>query len=315
LDKAQEYFEEALTLFAKINAQSGNPAKENISIYNNLGVIAKERQESEKALNYYKSGIDLARKTPGFETELGNLLNNLGNIYLLLGKPELSFQHLNETLELRAQKNDMTGLVKSYLALGEYYKFKNLDDEGLGMLYSALELSDKVGILSSKAEAQKHLFELYQKKGDYDSAFKHHVQYTELENQINKESAFKEIKQLEIAAKYKESQKQAEVELKQKESNYLFIGMIMILTIFILSSLYRMNYNKTSLLTLEKENMSLNTKNIELENEKLEKELEFKNKQLTTGVIYQVKNNEIINNIILKLQNLNGKNPKTKMAG
>lgn len=308
LEEASDYFNQALEKFEKIYDNSQKPGKEAISIFNNLGVIARQRQQSDIAIEYYQKGISLARQTPGFKTELANLLNNLGNLYLDLGETKSSKKYLEEALELRVQNNDQTGLIKSYLSVAKFHKSQNNDEAALDNLYFALQLADKVGVISSKAESQEMLFETYRERQMPDSALKYHILYRDLNEIINKESALKEMKRLEVSSHFRESQKLLEVEIKRKETFYLLVGLILGLIILVLGLLYFLTYNRGRRQKLEKENILLNSKNIELEKANLESELEFKKKELATNIIYQVQNNEVIHNIIQKLQTIRDSN-------
>jgi tetratricopeptide (TPR) repeat protein/DNA-binding CsgD family transcriptional regulator len=302
LEEAADNFEQALATFERIYAGSAKPGNETISIYNNLGVVAKDRQQSEIAIDYYMRGISLARRTPGYETELGNLLNNLGNLYLDLGRTEESIQNLTEALQLRVEIDDKVGIVKSYLSLAKYYWAQNVEERRLKYLYLANNLANKVGIVSSSAEAQKFLFEIYQNKQMPDSALKYHLLYTSLNERLNKDAAVKELKHFEISTRFRENERLLKFEHKRRELRYQLAGLTLTLTIVILGFLFYLAYSRNRRLKLEKENAFLNAKNVELEKNKLESELETRNKELATNVMYQIKKNELINHIVLKLQ-------------
>jgi tetratricopeptide (TPR) repeat protein len=302
LDKASDYFEQALATFEIIYADSDKPRKEAISIYNNLGIIAKERHKYETAIDYYKMGISLARVTPGVNTQLANLLNNMGSLYIESGKPDKATVLLMEALQIRTSDNDMPGIVKSYLSLANYYQAQNLDDKALEHLYMALDLAKKVGIKSSMAEAQRLLFETYQEKQLADSALKYHILFTDMSENMHKESALKELKHLEITSHFRENERLKQIEQKRKEQRYQFIGLTLVLAIFILSLLIFLVFIRSRRLKLEKGNIILKTKNIELEKGHLENQLEARNKELATNVMYQIQRNELINTIVEKLQ-------------
>ena len=305
LDKASEYFENSLEIFEKIYADSEKPGKEIISIYNNLGVIAKQRDQSTIAIDFYKRGISLARRTPGFETELGNLLNNLGNIYMDLEEFDKSFIYLSEALEIREKKDNRSGLSKSFLSIGKFHKVQKREEEALASFYKALELAQKVGVIGSISESQQLIFEMYHEKAMLDSALKYHLLHTELKDKINRGNALKELKQFEIEAHFKERERLIQLDLERKELTYQLIGLILLLTVIILSLLYFLSNSRSKRLNLEKENLLLNARNMSFEKTQIENELEGKNKELATGVIYQIQKNEQINNAIKKLGNLN----------
>jgi tetratricopeptide (TPR) repeat protein/DNA-binding CsgD family transcriptional regulator len=302
IDKATKYFNQALAKFEFIYADSVKPVKETISIYNNLGVIAKRQHNTELAINYYNRGISLARRTPGYETELGNLLNNLGNIYQDMGNPEEAFRYFTEAFGIRLNHEDRAGLIKSYISLAKHYSIQNDIDKSLSLLYNALDLSGRVGSISLLAEVQRMIYDTYLLRQMADSALKYHILYTDLEDTLNQKAAMKEIKQLEINAHFREKERYAQIEMKQKEARYFLIGLSMLLTIILLTLLFFLARSKSRRLNLEKENILLSAKNVELEKANLEAELEIQHKKLTTSGIYQIQKNEIIDSIIKKLE-------------
>jgi DNA-binding CsgD family transcriptional regulator len=82
------------------------------------------------------------------------------------------------------------------------------------------------------------------------------------------------------------------------------IGLTLILLLSILGLLYFLSHSRVRRLRLEKENINLASKNLELEKSNLMQELEIKNKELATNVMYQIQKNELIHEIGQKLQKL-----------
>lgn len=301
-DQAREHFEQAIATFNKLNEKARKPGYELITIYNNLGVLEKEQHQIEKAIDYFERGIILGKRTPGQETNLGNLLNNLANAYLDQGKMEEAYQYLMEALTLRIKHDDQSGMIKSYLSLAKYFQKKNNEEQVFEYVYSAYNLASRVGMMSSIADAQKFLFGIYHQKGVADSALKYHILYADFREKMNEESALKELKHMEITTRFKENETLMQLEQKRKESRYLLAGLTLLLTIIILSLLYFLASSRNRRLKLEKENIFLNAKNLALEKTNLEKELDVRNKELATNVMYQIQKNELINEIVQKLQ-------------
>lgn len=302
LDKAAEYFEKSLAKFKVIYTDKGIPGKEAISIYNNLGLVAKDRHQTDLAIDYYRRGISLARKTPGFTTELANLLNNLGTIYLESGKQEEAIIYMNEALQIRQANDDRCGLINSYIALANYHRTHGANRDAIAFLRQALALADKVGTMTSAVEAQKLLFAIYQEKQMADSALKYHILYTQNQEKLNLAAAMKELKQSEISLKIREKKRMIEDEMEHNVLKFkLFLFAIFLIAI-ILGLLFILRNSRSRRLRLEKENIQLNADSLELEKARLEAEIDIQNKKIATTGIYEVQKNEIINNIILKLQ-------------
>ncbi len=305
LEKAAKYFENGLEKFEHIYADTGKPCNETISIYNNLGVVAKQRKQSETAIDYFRRGISLARRTPGFETELANLLNNLGNIYLETGNPDESIGYLREALQIRLENDDRSGLIRSYLYMAKYHRAKEDFKDALDFLYKARHLAAKVGTITSMAEVLKSIFEIYQERQLADSALKYHILYTQIEEKLNKNEALNNLKEHEIASDYREKERIMQFEMKRDELKFKLMILTLILLTIIFGLIFILAHNRSRRLKLEKENIELNAANLELEKARLENQLEAQNKKLATTGIYDIQKNEIINNIIGQLEKYN----------
>jgi len=302
--QAKEHLERALEIFAKAgeDTTTDQAAEKLISIYNNLGVIASEQNQPDLAIDYYKRGTNIARRATNQEENLANLLNNLGNIYLKLGQYDEAFAYYSEAFEIRTANDDQFGLTASYLAMANYYKEIDEPVKALKHLYTGCVLAEKVGAISKLGSFYGAFYQYYNEKKEVDSALKYHILSAELNEKLNKEAAVKELTHLEITARYKENEKIIKLEQKRKELRYLLIGLTLCLTIAILSLLYFLTNSRNRRLKLEKENIRLNAINLELEKQNLQNELDLKNKELATNVMYQIQKNELIQDVMDELQ-------------
>ncbi|PKP48119.1 MAG: hypothetical protein CVT92_16395 [Bacteroidetes bacterium HGW-Bacteroidetes-1] len=278
-----------------------NPFPEIISIYNNLGVIYKEQDEILKAVEYFSNGIIIARKLAPQDKNLSNLLNNLGSSYVDLDKFEEAYDLLNEALEMRLKFRDKTGMASSYRNLGNYFH-KTGDDKSAVLYYQkALTLAMESGVNTLISSVLKKYYEFYDNKANADSALKYHLLLFEYNEKINKEETMKELTQLELTSQFHEKEKIRKAYQKRKEQMYLTLGLFLIMMAAIAGLLYFLALSRIRRMNLEKVNNALSAKNLLLEKERLENELELANKEMATNVIYQIQKNELVNDIVQKL--------------
>jgi len=301
---AQENYEEALATFYEMAKDDTKPYPEIITIYNNLGIVSKELKQPDKAIDYYLRGISLARKIPGEYYILANLLNNLGSLYVNLGKTGEALNYLTEALKIRIENDDKTGQVNSYREMATFYNKLNDKEKARNYLYLGINLANEIGSLSLQAEIAGMLFEFYNESRVADSALKYKIISTEVQEKLNKEAARKELAHLELTSQLEEKAKIREFEQRRKEFRYLIIGLTMILLLSVLGLLYFLSQSRVRRLNLEKENINLASTNLELEKSNLMQELELKNKELATNVMYQIQKNELTHEIGQKLQKL-----------
>lgn len=302
--QSRGYFEKALVFFEHLtdSLQPASPHNEMLTIYNNLGIACQNLQEPDLAENYYQKGILLARQGGSDPEILGILLNNLGTLFIEQGYPEKSYEYLIESFRLRQSSNDLVGMGQSHRTLAEYYMAINDEHTAIQHLNEGYRLALQVGNMSLLTEVAIKLFEAYQRQGNADSALKYYIAYADVNEKLNREAAANTLTQFEITSKYEESRQLMRLEQQRKEQRYLFVGLTLLLILAIISLLYFLSHSRNKRLRLEAENIQLNAQKMELEKDSLEKELEIKKKELTTNVMYQIQKNELIYEIVQKLQ-------------
>jgi len=303
-EKSREFFEKGLETLNQLakDDRIDKPGTDIITIYNNLGIASQNLNETDKAIDYYSRGISLARKSPGEHLILANLLNNLGTLYLEEGKLADAFTYLTEALNIRIENDNKSGQVNSYRSMSLYYnKLKNKPEE-LKYLNLGFKLAVEIGSMSQLENLTEKMFMYYQDRKIADSELKYNILLTELTEKLNEEATRKELAHLELASQLKEKEKIQQFEQKRKELLYLVAGLVLTLTVAILGLLYFISYSRNRRLRLEKEIINLNSKNLKLEKESIENELDLKNKEMATNVMYQIQKNEMIHDIVEKLQ-------------
>ena len=298
-EKARDNFEEALKTFEELSLKSGNSkySHEIITSYNNLGIVCQNLKEQKESEEYYRRGISLARKTMGQPTLLAHLLNNLGSLYLDQKKMPEAYITINEALKIRLLIPDKNGQGQSYRTLAMYYIGLGNRTKALEYLYKGLDLARSVGNISLQSFLIEKLFTEYDKTGNSDSALKYHIILKALNDTMNNEETQRELTRIELTSQFNEKENLRKIEQKRKEVQYLAIGVSMLLLLAIISLLFLLSQNRLKRLRLEKDNANLASENLELEKAVLKQELDLRNKELTTNVMYLVQKNEYITDI------------------
>lgn len=303
-EKSEECFERALVTFTNLanDGKMSSPVVEILTIYNNLGIVSQNLNEPDSAIDYYLRGINLARKTPDQLVLLANLLNNLGSLYLDQNKFPEALSCLTEALNIRTEDHNKAGQVNSYRMMSVYYKMQNDKENELKYLNMGISLATEIGAIALLANLTEKIFEYYQEIHLADSALKYKILLTDLSEKLNEEATRKELAHLELISQQKEKDKIQQLEQKRKELLYLLVGLTLVLTVAILSLLYFLSTSRNRRLMLEREVITLNSKNLKLEKDSIEKELDLKNKELATNVMYQIQKNELVHEVVQKLQ-------------
>lgn len=197
---------------------------------------------------------------------------------------------------------------------GDAYFQLNEFENALTYYHKALFSAKVSSNLEINTGVSKKLADIYHQQGNKDSAYYHYRNFTLLNDSLLKIKSDQKITELTLQYEFDKERKQqklesdlVEAEHNRKELIYLLIiisvGAILLIIVFLLISLQNRIRRK-----------NLEQKMLAIEKQKLSKELEFKNKELTTNVMYLLKKNEFISTISEKLKITNQRNKEDNVS-
>ncbi|MDL2252361.1 tetratricopeptide repeat protein, partial [Odoribacter sp. OttesenSCG-928-J03] len=328
-DLAYEYFLKSLRLFEKFSY------KKEICITNsNIGGVYLKLSQFEEALMYFKRGLDNAEELAGngdqyLKENMCAFYNNVGLTYGKLGKSNVAITYLEKAIELtpahlpkllaryyaniaplyyeigeRSKAFDCAGRCKkfwqeekndSWLAHCDYliasFYFKE------NKLKRAEQLLDTALYYANRTTSKTYLrdiYELYVTVFKAQENYKQANHYLELlydvEESLVNDNILSKVTTLKLEYDFDKKIAKQALEIQQtKYRYYLFLTISgMLLIIFVL--LYFLVYFRM--------------KQVKLAKKELERDLESRNKELTTNVMYLMKNADLIKEIIIRLTNL-----------
>lgn len=270
------------------------------SIYNNLGIIKANHGEFILAQEFYakaKKYAQLAKDT----INLSNIYTNLGKIYEKENDFNLAEGMYLKSLDLRKSINDFYLLAKSYGHLGRFYlntEKKKLAKENIK---HSLEIAINIGADEIEMFCYHDLSLLSELNEDFLLAYKYHVKFKELNDQLAQTNISE---QLHLSAQKHEFRKREKILiLENQNADYrLAVTLITLGSIILLFLMLWVTIrSKHKHVKLKSQHLSLENKTLNLEKYSLEQMLEFKNKELTTNVMYLMKKNKLINEVSEKL--------------
>ncbi len=302
-DESKKYFNQALEAALELASERGDtlPSYQVVSIYNNLGIVHENLNDYNQAVDYYKRGIVIAKKMPNQQRNLAMLHNNLGSLFMKNFNYEEAHINMEQALLIRKSINDKNGEAASYRMLGILFKNQSNINKAIENFYKGYSLAREVGSTPILSSISEQLFEIYNSLNLPDSALKYHVLVKNYSDILKNEETLREITRMEMLAQYKEKEKLQQIEQRRRTMRHYFTAITLLLIVVILGLLYFLSQSRLRRLSLLNTNIQLASENAALERETLAKELEIKNKELTTNVIYQIRKNELINSIAEKL--------------
>jgi len=302
-DEAKEYFHEALEILSDMATLSGDttPPYQLISIYNNLGIVHDNLGDYPRAIDYYHRGIGLYKHLSDDKKNVAMLYNNLGGIHVKMGEYEQAFRNMDIALKIRRELNDKSGEASSYRMLGILYKTQNRYNEALETFYRGYSLAAAVGSTAILSSICDQLFDIYNARHQSDSALKYHILLKEFSDRIKAEETMREFTRMEIVSQQREQEQIRLIEQRKQTLRHAFVAIVLLLLVVILGLLYFLSQSRLRRMNLKNRNIKLASEKMALEKEAMALELEVKNKELTTNVIYQIRRNELIGSIAERL--------------
>jgi len=332
---ALDYYQKGVVIADSLNLKKILP-----DFYNNLAALNEILQNYNEAINNLNKSLQLREDLKDQFGSI-NILINLSKIYLKLDELGIANDYLEKayrlSLELRYNEGlyniynvyaDIEKIQKNYTKAIEYYNqgskyLENIGSDYLGpisifkadlftnMGYCYLEnqdytraeqnllkgnhLAETTGHLLLLKSTSQYLSRLYEETRRPVKALGYAKKFKSYSDSLSKDENIKKITQLEMQFNFDKKLKEQEVEKakmeliqKRKELIYIVIFSGILLTVFILFFLFRLQ--------------QLKVKKIKVEKASLQSDLQYKNKELTTNVMYLVEKNEFIMSISDKLK-------------
>ena len=310
--------------------------------YNNLGIIYFKQEEYKQSLDYFILALSLFEEKKD-SLNMALTLNNIGSIYLEFNSFQVAKQYyekarkvyekledkdgitqsmtqlaeihlknkqadsaliyLNNSLELYKNVDfDYRGpkslwLVRIYLLIGETYMYKSDWEKAITNLMTGYRIAFRTSQIDALMNAAKLLSDSYDSLHNVDSSYKYFKVFKNYSDSILNEDNIRKIAQIDYQSKL--DQKAIEKKLddnkkiaQQKRKNliYIIVFFFLILVIIFFMLLYQLEKNKKA--------------KIDTERIQLKQDIEYKNKELTTHMLYLLKKNEFILSISEKLKKI-----------
>jgi len=284
-EKAMEYANKSLLISKEINNLSAITDQ-----FNNLAAIFQiGYNDLPKALHFYSEALKIAIKMDDFQQQGVNMLN-IGGLYQKLNNPDSASYYLNHALELFKKVNNPVLMADGYIALGNFHFRKGDYQSGRKLASQGLSIGEKYQLPQTIFNASDLLYNICLSEYDTVGAFKYLVAKTKSNDRLyflqNQNALFK------LEFQYNQEKLIKDQKMRQMRNIFIFgfiiLGLISGLIIIFLF------YSR----------QKIKIKNMILGKEKMEADLKFKSKELSTNLMALLKKNELIAEINQKLTQL-----------
>ncbi len=297
---AIDFFRESLAIYKKnddLFFTSETCRKLGIA-FSNLNPV-----EKDSAAVYFHKAIDIAQRIEIRSLETTSLIDYAKFLYKINRLDEAD-RAVRQAYDLAESILDTFGLSDIALILGKIYLAEGNFDQAENELTKAIELKGKMGLLAGKTEATKTMAGMLYQKGHFKEAYDNFIKYKMLSDSLFSLDRAARFDELQIS--FDTQQKVTQLALQKEEINALNakasfdkliktlygVGMFSLLTI---SGLIFFVYNQR-------------IKNNKIAREKREaiykKEIEFKQKELTSQALHLVQKNTFIQELRESLEKM-----------
>lgn len=286
-EEALEYLFKALEVYKTMPDDMQQMHRRRLgAIYNNIGNIYLEKEDFETTLTYYQRGLELA--TSANDEKLKSVaLKNLAEVHRVDGRYEESLQYCSQAMAQIEERKDMDELAKLhnlyaaiYIDLGQYnLALKNAE--------LAKETALSIGANQTLERALEKIYISNKALNNPGAALAAHEEYKAINDTLVNENTVSKITQAQLQFEYEKTESERQSQLQKARLLTVFITAILLLALIILALLFFL--------------ARIKSRQTQLQNEKLAQNLELKNKELTTNVMYLVRKNELINNVAKRL--------------
>lgn len=257
------------------------------TLFNNIGNIYEIKQDIRSAQQYYERALQYAEQNNNLELK-GIALNNIGKLHFkYLNQPDKALAYLQKALRVREELGNKAELSKSYIQLSNYYFVTQDFVKAKVAAQEAIKLGQEIGSLETQMEGYESLSMIEEANGNHQRSLFAFKEFKRLSDSIQHQHSGSEIARLQLQYDFEKAEK-ARAEEKEK-LRLRYITIIVVLSVFLLVAV---------LITVLIRSRARQT---ELKRKNLAQDVEIKNKELTTNVMYLIRKNELINNVAERL--------------
>ena len=161
------------------------------TLYNNIGVVYKNKGEYDNALEYYKKAREIMEKVLDTQhPDLAMTYNNIGLVYDNKGEYDNALVYYNKAREIDEKDLDPQhpnpDLATTYNNIGVVYLYKGQYDNALKYHNKAREIFEKV--LDPQhpylATTYNNIGAVYDSKGEYDNALEYYIKAKKIDEKV-----------------------------------------------------------------------------------------------------------------------------------
>jgi tetratricopeptide (TPR) repeat protein/DNA-binding CsgD family transcriptional regulator len=311
--KAMEYYRQAIAI-NKINEQNIDLA----AAYINIGNVYADLKNKDSTMYYYQKAQQLYQKG-GVEAQYSGIKINLGIQYEENKEFDKAEELYLAALAISKNKQDLSGKMIALTNLGYLFIQKKDYKQAHQYLTDAQELNGKLNSLSWKSTLYEAFIKLESQRNNFKAAHEWNKKLLLVKDSLFNKDREKIVEQLQVRYELEQNKKailQLTQEKKSERQKRVLLGVVLALVslLGLITFLWlRSKFQREKEIAQQKEKlMSLEMRELALEQEKTKAALDFRDKELTTFALHLVQKNEFLEYLENDLQKVTVQNSNAK---
>lgn len=287
MKQALQCFNEGMKICEEKIAQGDSSFNNRLHLfYNNISLIYYTQEDKRPLAGSYLEKA-IATVPSDDYSNLSQYYNNIASFYYEQGKPQQAYDCAYKGLEYRKKLGDDNGIARSFYTLATLlYTEKKLPQAQL-YLDSALHIGLKLKSNLLLRDVYKLNLVIAENRSDYRTANRYLKKIYDIQHLLINDTILAKTTAIKMEYDYEKKAAIQELNIQKARFRSSLMTYILITVIIVTLLIFLLVRNRNKRMQLEKEN--------------LEKDLEVKNKELTTNVIYLMRNTDMIRQVIQKL--------------
>jgi signal transduction histidine kinase len=221
-----------------------------------LGEIALEESHFREALMYYQDLEKSIAHSP--VVRQSSFYHNTGLCYFHLQRYDSAAYYLTKAMDVRLKERDSSGLIASYMDLGNLYYEQYLDEQAIGFFRKAYELSKQTGGSEVKQNAALNMAVVEENRKHFPEALAYRKEFESWRDSLTDQNKIWAIADLEKKFAVQQKQKQVDIlrtrnALKVAERNtYLTASVLLALLLGVGIYFYRQKVMRSKIILAQK---------------------------------------------------------------
>ncbi|MFT4601408.1 MAG: tetratricopeptide (TPR) repeat protein [Arenicella sp.] len=291
-------------------------AKQLVGLYTNLGLAYFDLPNLDTAAYYYKKA-SIANQSANSQLYEAVILNNQGDIMLQKDSAEIAYMLYTKSLKIAEKLNYILLVGTTKLNLGRLHTQKKNYTLALADLREANSIYKNIESLFFLAETNRELSNCFYEMGQTDSSLHHLKIFNQLEDSLMGSQTLDRIANLEMEVAMKEEESKLklvkqEKELAETESRYQKTYLYLMLGLILMGLVIAFLLIRTLRTSLEKN--KLEAQHLGEKQQLLQKEVDFKKKEIENFSTYMLEKNNILGEVQSRLNAIKKEIPTSNLV-